>query len=115
MSYKSSIYLDYNATTPVDQAVLEAMMPYFSKNFGNASSHTHGSGRFCATKVEESRSLIAESIGAEPGELIFTSGSTESINIALHGIYKAYRVKGKHIITWKTEHNAVLETLDYLE
>ena len=115
MTYKSSIYLDFNATTPLDPVVLEAMIPYFTENFGNASSQTHQAGRICAAKVEDARALIAEAIGAEPNELIFTSGSTESINIALTGIYQAYKSKGNHIITWQTEHNAVLETLNNLE
>jgi cysteine desulfurase len=111
----SNIYLDFNATTPVDERVLAEMLPYFSRNFGNASSKTHGFGWVAANAVEESRAKVAGLVGCEKQELIFTSGATESINLALKGIYSAYKQKGNHFITVKTEHNAVLNTCEVLQ
>lgn len=109
------IYLDHNATTPVDREVLEAMLPWFSEKFGNAASRTHLSGRLAAEAVENSRSYIADFIGASSSEIVFTSGSTESVNLAIKGAASAYCKKGNHIITWQTEHKAVLDTCGRLE
>ena len=109
------IYLDYNATTPVDDLVLESMMPFFKDNFGNAASKTHLFGRMASEAVEKSRQIIADFIECEPGEIIFTSGSTESANMAIKGVAEVYKSKGKHIITWQTEHRAVLDTCKSLE
>lgn len=110
-----TIYLDYSATTPVDPAVVEAMEPYFTGFFGNASSvHTHG--RKAKAALERSREIIATELGVLPGEILFTSGGTESNNTALTGAALAMRKNGKsHIITSKAEHHAVLETCEYLE
>jgi len=109
------IYLDYNATTPVDKRVLEAMLPYFSERFGNAASKTHAAGWTASRAVDEARKQVADMIGCDAQEIIFTSGATESINLAIKGVYAAYASKGKHIITYATEHKAVLDTCAYLE
>lgn len=111
----SPIYLDYNATTPVDARVLETMLPFFSKHFGNASSRTHSFGWIAAQAIDDAREKIARAMNAESQEIIFTSGSTEAINLALKGVFLAYHTKGKHIITAKTEHKAVLDTCISLE
>ncbi len=109
------IYLDYSATTPVDPAVVEAMGPYFTGFFGNASS-VHAHGRKAKAALERSREIIATELGVLPGEIFFTSGGTESNNTALTGAAQAMRKNGKsHIITSKAEHHAVLETCEYLE
>lgn len=107
-------YLDYNATTPADPRVLEAMLPFLMDNFANPSS-THQLGQSINEKVKQARQLIADFISAESDELIFTSGSTEAINIALKGVVENNLHKGKHIITVSTEHKAVLDTCKALE
>jgi cysteine desulfurase len=109
------IYLDYNATTPVDKRVLETMLPYFSEKFGNAASHTHAAGWTANRAVENARDQVSKLINCEAQEIIFTSGATEAINLAIKGVVEAYKVKGKHIITYTTEHKAVLDTCKYLE
>jgi len=109
------IYLDYNATTPVDDRVLAEMLPYFSEHFGNANSSTHEYGWYASGAIEKARHQVAGFIEAEPSEIIFTSGATEGINMALKGIFEAYKSKGNHIITTQTEHKAVLDTCDYLQ
>ena len=108
-------YLDYNATTPVDERVLAEMLPFFNKHFGNAHSSTHEFGWYANGAIEKARQQVANLIEAEPNEIIFTSGATEGINMALKGIFEAYKSKGNHIITTQTEHKAVLDTCDYLK
>jgi len=109
------VYLDYNATTPVDDRVVEAMLPFFTRHFGNAASRSHPFGWEAEEGVEYAREQIAKLIGAELKEIIFTSGATESDNLALKGVYQAYAAKGNHIITVNTEHKAVLDTCRRLE
>jgi cysteine desulfurase len=109
------IYLDYNATTPVDSRVLEYMLPFFSEKFGNASSRTHAFGWTAAQAVDEAREQVARLLNASAAEIIFTSGATEAINLALKGVFVAYYQKGRHIITAQTEHKAVLDTCHALE
>lgn len=115
MAAPGYIYFDHNATTACDERVVQAMLPFFSTHFGNAASHTHAHGWFAQGAVEKARGQVAALIGAEPSEIVFTSGSTESLNTALKGIAAAYKTKGHHIITCKTEHKAVLDTCQYLE
>ena len=112
---KFPIYLDSHATTPVDTRVLDAMLPYFTENFGNASSLDHTFGYDASVGVSLSRSTIAESIGARNEEIIFTSGATESDNIALAGVMEKNKDRGNHIITCKTEHKAILDCAKSLE
>jgi len=107
--------MDCNATTPVDPRVLEAMLPYFTEEFGNPSSIDHVYGSKAADAVEKARKQVAELINASPTEIIFTSGATESDNIAILGIARAYEKKGRHIVTCTTEHKAVLDTCTHLE
>lgn len=109
------IYLDYNATTPVDEIVLQTMLPYFSQKFGNAASSTHLPGSEAKNAVEHAREQIAKTINSEAQEVIFTSGSTEAINLAIKGVYNLYQSKGKHIVTVTSEHKAVLDTCKFLE
>ena len=110
----SPIYLDYNATTPCDQRVVDVMLPYFNKHFGNASSN-HVFGWESKEAVELAREQVSGLIGAEPGEIVFTSGATESVNLAMKGVFESYSVKGNHFITCKTEHSAVLDTCRHIE
>lgn len=110
-----TIYLDNASTTAVNSEVLKEMLPYFTEDYGNASSGTHKLGWKSKAAVTKSRKIIANHIGAEEGELIFTSGATESINLGLKGVFDLYKTKGKHIISCKTEHKACLDTLNYLE
>ncbi|MBI2689888.1 MAG: IscS subfamily cysteine desulfurase [Acidobacteria bacterium] len=109
------IYFDNHATTPVDPRVLEAMLPYFSDNFGNAASRNHAYGWAAEDAVEKSRKQIASLVGANSKEIVFTSGATESNNLALKGVAEMYAEKGNHIITAATEHKAVLDTCKHLE
>lgn len=108
------IYLDNNATTKLDPRVLEAIMPFLTDQFGNAASN-HDFGVAINQHVKNSRGMIAEIIGSESNEIIFTSGATEAINLAIKGVGEQYQEKGKHIITVQTEHPAVLDTCKYLE
>ena len=112
---KFPIYLDHHATTPVDPRVLDEMMPYFNENFGNASSLDHPYGYDASVAVQKSREKIAAAIGASMDEIIFTSGATESDNLAIIGAMKKYSEKGDHLITCATEHKAVLDTARHLE
>ena len=109
------IYFDNNATTKPDERVVEAMLPYFYSYYGNEASTMHAFGWAAQSAVEQARMEVASLIGSEKSEIVFTSGATESINMALQGIYAAYKTKGNHIITVKTEHKAVLDTCKFLE
>ncbi len=103
------VYMDYHATTPVDPRVLEAMLPYFTDHFGNASSNQHRAGWMAAEAVDKARASVARSIGAESREIVFTSGATEANNLALKGMGATLRNRGDHIVTIRTEHHSVLD------
>jgi cysteine desulfurase len=109
------IYMDYGATTPVDPRVVDAMIPWLREHFGNPASRTHAYGWEAEEAVEKARVQVAELIGADPREIVWTSGATESNNLAIKGAAQFYKTRGKHIITVKTEHKAVLDTVRELE
>ena len=111
----SRIYLDHHSTTPCDPRVVEAMLPYFTTHFGNAASRTHAFGKTAAEAVERARAQVADLVRAHPSEIVFTSGATESNNLAIKGVVDFYKTKGNHVITVATEHPAVLDVCRALE
>lgn len=115
MSKSRAVYLDHQATTPVDPRVLEAMLPYFKERFGNAASRSHAFGWTAEKAVDAARGSIAAGIGADEREIVFTSGATESNNLAILGAARMYKEKGRHLITCATEHKAVLDPMMFLK
>ena len=111
----SQLYFDYNATTPCAKEVVETMLPHFHEDFGNPSSSHHPYGWLAKSAVEDATNSIAKNLGLAPNSLIYTSGATESINMVLKGVARKMQSKGKHIITTKAEHKAVLDTCAFLE
>jgi len=112
---ENKIYLDYNATTPCDPIVIDAMLPYLNQNFGNASSIHHSFGWIAKEAIENSTQIIGDTLGIYPDNIIYTSGATEAINMVLKSFCKKYNPGGSHIITCKTEHKAVLDTCTFME
>ena len=112
---KQPIYLDYSATTPVDPRVAAKMIPFLSENFGNAASRSHSYGWTSEEAVENAREEVAKLVNCDAKEIVWTSGATESINLALKGAANFYQTKGKHVVTIKTEHKATLDTVRELE
>src|SRR6059036_2776356 len=108
------IYLDYNATTPLARAVLDEMLPFFERHFGNPSS-IHAAGRETRAAIDDARDRLAKVLHAKPHEIIFTSGGTESDNLAVIGLARARAGRGKHVITQTTEHHAVLHAFEFLQ
>jgi len=112
---KLPIYLDYSATTPVDPRVAEKMIPYITEHFGNPASRSHAFGWKTEAAVEEARENVAALVNCDAKEIVWTSGATESINLALKGAAEFYKTKGKHLVTMKIEHKATLDTMRELE
>src|SRR5512141_1707668 len=115
MALQLPIYMDYSATTPVDPRVAEAMIPYLTEKFGNPASRSHSFGWTADEAVERARGQVAALVNADPKEIVWTSGATESNNLAIKGAAHFYKDKGKHLITVKTEHKAVLDPMRELE
>src|SRR4051794_27198771 len=115
MSVQLPVYLDNNATTRTDPRVVEAMLPYFTERYGNAASRNHAFGWEAEEAVEQARTQVAQLIGAQAKEIVFTSGATEANNLALKGVAGMYRGRGNHVITAATEHHAVLDPCKRLE
>ncbi|MGH8812661.1 MAG: aminotransferase class V-fold PLP-dependent enzyme, partial [Advenella sp.] len=112
---KLPVYLDYSATTPVDPEVVEKMVPWLYEEFGNPASRSHSFGWTAEEAVETARKQVADLVNADPREIVWTSGATESNNLAIKGAANFYKERGKHLITVKTEHKAVLDTMRELE
>src|SRR5215218_5624414 len=115
MAVSLPIYMDNHATTRTDTRVVAAMLPYFTEQFGNPASKMHVFGHVAEQAVKDARAVVAAVINAEPREVVFTSGATESNNLALKGVAHAYAARGRHLVTVKTEHKSVLDTASHLE